>query len=186
MTKNTPHSNLPLAIVLEKLQAAATIPFEQDHPIPPEVNHSLEFLAHERQSVFMHEWICVGRVDEIAAHGDYLTHEIAGVPVLVVRQEDGQIGAFVNACAHRFACLMPNEKGSAKRFTCRYHAWTYACDGRLIRAPYMEMKEGFDASQIRLRPLHSEVWEGFIYVSLADKPSTKLAEVLAQGRGLLQ
>ena len=44
---------------------------------------------------------------------------------------------------------------------------------------FLEMKEGFDASQIRLRPLHSEVWEGFIYVSLADKPSTKLAQVLA-------
>jgi choline monooxygenase len=176
--KDNPNRSMPLDELLVRLEQAAALPFEQAHPIPAAVNHSQIFLEHERRSVFMQEWICVGRVDEIAVHGDYLTQDIAGVPILVVRQENDQIGAFVNACAHRFACLVPDEKGSSKRFTCRYHAWSYDCSGELIRAPYMEMKAGFDVSNHRLRRLHSEVWEGFIYVTLAENPATSLNEVL--------
>jgi choline monooxygenase len=182
VVNDNPNNDIRLDTALEQLQAAAARPFDEARPIPAALNHSQAFLGHERQLVFMQEWICVGRIDEIPSHGDYLTHDIAGVSVLVVRQQDEQIGAFVNACAHRFACLMPDEKGSAKRFTCRYHAWTYDCGGQLIRAPKMEMKAGFDPSEIRLRSLHSEIWQGFIYVSLADKPKTSLNEVLAPFR----
>ena len=120
-----PHTTTRLATVLNELQSAATVAFTEAGPIPPSLNHSLEFLDFERQAVFQQEWICIGREDEIPGHGDYLTHDIAGVPVLVVRQLDLEIKAFVNACAHRFACLVPAAKGSHKRFTCRYHAWTY-------------------------------------------------------------
>ena len=128
-----PHSQAPLATVLEKLRRAAQQDFDQAHPIPPEVNHSLAFHEHEQQAVFQQEWICVGREDEIPASGDFLTHEIASVPVLVVRQADNNIRAFVNACAHRFACLVPDSSGSVKHFTCRYHAWSYDCGGELLR-----------------------------------------------------
>ena len=119
-----PHSNAPLATLLGKLQRAAACDFDQARPLPPELNHALEFLDFEQQAIFEQEWICVGREDEIPAAGDFLTHDIAAVPVLVVRQQDASIHAFVNACAHRFACLVPQAQGSAKRFTCRYHAWT--------------------------------------------------------------
>jgi len=177
MTAN-PHSQTPLATVLDRLQRAAALEFEQAHPIPPEVNHSQAFHDLEQQAVFQREWICVGRTDEIPAPGDFLTHDIAAVPVLVVRQKDHSIKAFVNACAHRFACLVPEEQGSAKRFTCRYHAWTYDCAGELLRAPHMEMKPGFDVTQHRLRALRADCWEGFIYVTLAPQPRSQLAEVL--------
>lgn len=176
---DNPNSNIALASVLKQLQAAASTSFEQAHPIPSAVKHSKAFQRHEKQSVFMQEWVCVGREDEVENHGDYLTHDIAGVSILVIRHQYGQLGAFVNACAHRFACLMPEEKGNSKRLTCRYHAWTYSCDGQLVRAPGMEMKPGFDVSLHQLRPLYFEVWEGFIYVTLADNPATRLAEVLA-------
>ncbi|MEM7294718.1 MAG: SRPBCC family protein, partial [Pseudomonadota bacterium] len=112
-------------------------------------------------------------------HGDYLTHNVGGISVLVIRQEGGDIAAFVNACAHRFACLMPDAHGRSKQLRCRYHAWTYNTAGQLIRAPYMEMKDGFDVSQHKLRPLFCEVWEGFVYVSLSESPSVSLADALA-------
>jgi phenylpropionate dioxygenase-like ring-hydroxylating dioxygenase large terminal subunit len=177
--QRNPHTNIPLVTVLQALQSAAAAPFAEAHPLPAAVNHSLEFLDRERQAVFEQEWICVGREDEIGDPGNFLTHEIAGVAVLVVRQSDHQIKAFVNACAHRFACLVPDSKGSAKRFTCRYHAWTYAISGELVRAPYMDMKTGFDPAQHRLRPLQVSVWEGFLYVTLAEQPATQPSEVLA-------
>jgi phenylpropionate dioxygenase-like ring-hydroxylating dioxygenase large terminal subunit len=174
-----PHTHAGLPDVLQKLRCAASLSFEQAHPIPPEVNHSLAFHDHEQQAVFQQEWICVGRADEIAAPGDFLCHEIAGVAVLVVRQANGGIKAFVNACAHRYACLVDGDSGSAKRFTCRYHAWTYAISGDLLRAPHMEMKRGFDPEQHSLRALRADCWEGFVYVSLAQQPVTLASEVLA-------
>jgi len=174
-----PHTNTPLATVLQALQSTVAVPFTEAHPLPAVVNHSLEFLDCERQAVFEQEWICVGREDEIRDPGNFLTHEIAGVAVLVVRQSDNQIKAFVNACAHRFACLVPDGKGSAKRFTCRYHAWTYAISGELVRAPYMDMKTGFDPLQHRLRPLQVSSWEGFVYVTLAEQPATQPSQALA-------
>ncbi len=176
--KSSPNTTTPLVTVLKKLAASAVRPFDQAQPIPASVNHSREFLEREQQNIFMQEWICIGRDDEIPNHGDYLTHDISGVPILVVRQEDGDIRAFVNACAHRFACLMPKQKGSARRFTCRYHAWTYDCRGQLIRAPHMEMKLGFEPSQYHLRKLILEIWEGFIFVSLSEQPATCLSTVL--------
>ncbi|MCP4391345.1 MAG: Rieske 2Fe-2S domain-containing protein [Gammaproteobacteria bacterium] len=174
-----PHTNRPLASLLEELQTAAAAPFAEAHPIPPGLNHSLEFRDFERQAVFEQEWVCIGREDEIPRHGDYLTHQIAGVPIFILRHADQTIKAFVNACAHRFACLLSDENGSAKRITCPYHAWTYDCDGKLLRAPYMEMKPDFDPAQHRLRPLQVTTWEGFIYASLAPAPKKNLACALA-------
>ena len=176
------HSNTPLATVLAQLWERASQPFESAQPIPAAVNHSTEFFQHEQQRVFMQEWICVGREDEVEQVGRYLTHEIASVSVLVLRKSDNQLAAFVNACAHRQACLIDEEKGCTKKITCRYHAWSYDLDGQLIRAPYMEMKAGFDPSRHGLRRLQLETWEGFIYVSLAEKPATRLNEVLAPFR----
>ena len=174
-----PHLKLPLADLLAQLAHAAALPFDRAKPIPPGVNHSEAFLAHEMETVFMGEWICVGRTDEVENFGDFLTHEIAGIPVLVVRQNNGDIHAFVNACAHRRACIVNEATGSARRFTCPYHAWTYDCGGHLIAAPYMDMKPGFEKSDHRLRRLQCRTWEGFIYVSLAPDPATEPEQVLA-------
>ena len=88
MTQNglsTPLADAPLASVQADLRAASQRPFEEARPIPPVSNHSLQFAAHERERIFSREWICVGRVDEVTAAGDYLVQDIAGVPVLVVR-----------------------------------------------------------------------------------------------------
>ena len=176
-----PQADVPVADILADLQrVCCTVPSKQPPRSPAAANHSEEFLAHEQRMVFMREWICIGRADEFSAPGSYMTFEIAEVPILIVKQEDGELRAFVNACAHRFARLVAGEGGTTKRFTCPYHAWTYACDGRLVRAPYMEMKKDFDVSQHRLRDLHLEVWEGFVYVTLAQQPELTVRERLGK------
>ena len=173
------HTALPLTDALHQLEVAAQTPFEQATPIPPALNHAQAYFEHELRAVFMQEWICVGREDEVAEPGEYMTHSIAGVPVLVVRQPNRQLAAFVNACAHRFACLVAEARGSTKSFTCRYHAWTYALDGSLVRAPHMAMKPGFEAAEHRLRTLAVACWEGFVYVTLAENPTTEPSHLLA-------
>ena len=179
MTDITPHADLPLETVLQRLKDAAARPFEDARPIPPEVHHSPAFFALERERIFAKEWICIGRADEVAEPGDYLTFEAAGVPVFATRQADGSVKAFVNACAHRFARLLSEERGSAKEIVCPYHAWTYDGGGCLLRAPYMDMQEGFDPAHHGLRELKTEIWEGFLFVTLANEPAKTLAEALA-------
>ncbi len=117
MSRN-PQSAVDLSCILEDLQAAAAADFEQARPIPPAVNHSPAFLDLERRAVFEREWICVGRDDELPKPGDFLSFEIAGAPMIVVRHDDGSLRAFVNACAHRRACLLGEERGSVRRITC--------------------------------------------------------------------
>ncbi len=173
-----PHTDSEVARVLAELEQAAATDFEDARPIPPAVNHSSAFLDLERRAVFEREWICVGRADELPAPGDYLTFEIAGAPLFVVRHSDDSLHAFVNACAHRRACLLRAETGSVRRITCPYHAWTYDTAGELLRAPYMEMKDGFDPTQHRLRPLPLSIWEGFVYVTLAEQPRKELDAAL--------
>ncbi|MEM7172964.1 MAG: SRPBCC family protein [Pseudomonadota bacterium] len=175
----TPHAALPLETVLAQLAAAAARPFEEARPIPPALHHSPAFAERERERIFTQEWICIGRADEITKPGDYLTHEIAGVPIIALRQADRSVKAFVNACAHRFSRLLKEEQGSCRRVICPYHAWAYDLGGQLLRAPFMEMKQGFDKSAHRLKELHAEVWEGFLYVTLAETPSKSLAQALA-------
>ena len=165
------NTNASLSSVLKKLQDTANTPFEESRPIPAEVNHSVEFYKHERNKVFASEWICIGREDEIPNTGDYLTHDIAGVPVFVIRQPTKEILGFVNACAHRFTCLLSDTTGNSKLIICPYHAWTYNLDGTLKSAPFMKMKDGFNLSDHKLRKLQTEIWEGFIYVTLDEHPT---------------
>ena len=70
-----PHSDANLAQVLDALQQAAAVDFEQARPIPPALNHSRAFLDYERRAIFEREWICVGRDDELESTGDFLTHD---------------------------------------------------------------------------------------------------------------
>ena len=102
-------------VLLKQLVEAASAPFDQAVPIPAAAHHSSELLELERGKIFQNEWICVGREDEIADPGQFLTHEIANVSVLLVRQKDGSIESFANACAHRFACLVPDKNGQRKK-----------------------------------------------------------------------
>ncbi|MFT5116370.1 MAG: choline monooxygenase [Parasphingorhabdus sp.] len=173
------NSTMPLANLLEKLKATAHTPFECTTHMPAAVYHSEAFHQLEQERVFSNSRICIGREDEISNPSDYLTHEIAKVSVVVIRQQDNTIKGFVNACTHRLACLLKAEKGSAKKITCPYHSSTYNPAGELIRSPYMEMKPGFDQREVKLKELPVECWQGFIFVSLDKPDEDSLEKVLA-------
>ena len=172
------YTNIALESSLKLIKDYSKKPFEEAIPIPSALNHSIEFYNHEQSKIFNQEWICIARCDEIPTSGDYITHEIAGTPVLVVRQESGDIKGFINACAHRFTCLVKEESGHAYAFTCPNHAWTYGIDGQLNHAPFMDLKSDFDVKENSLELIHIETWEGFVYVTLSQKPSKKVSQSL--------
>src|SRR5512142_726764 len=94
-------------------------------------------LAQEKERVFGRTWQVVGHVRQLANPGDYVTTELVGEPLLIVRDTAGELRAFYNVCRHRAG--PPAEGcGSRKVFRCGYHGWTYSLDGRLLNAPEMD------------------------------------------------
>src|ERR1044071_2013421 len=89
-------------------------PLDQAWTIPAPWYVDPRVLDLERRTVFSRSWQLVGRVDQIREPGQYLTWEIAGEPVVVVRGEDGALGGFFNVCRHHAAAVMTEPEGRAK------------------------------------------------------------------------
>ena len=164
--------------ILAELRACNGAGFSSARPMPGAIYHSEAFAALERDCIFLRDWICLGRAADLSREGAFATETVADVPVLAVRQADGTIRAYLNVCAHRFAKLVDARAGAKKLFVCPYHSWAYDTAGRLVRAPYTDDVPDFERSEISLRELHTEIWEGFLYISLAKERPRPLAQRL--------
>jgi Rieske 2Fe-2S family protein len=130
---------------------------------------SPEIFAEEQEKVFSKQWVLVGHQSQIAQAGDYFTAEIAGESLIIVRDKRDAIRGFYNVCRHRGSRLIEQRNGQlSAAIQCPYHAWTYTLDGRLIGAPHMDETPGFNKTDYSLHPVNLELWEGFIFVNLAD------------------
>ena len=163
--------------ILEQLNAGAGGDLQHARSLPPAIYHDAGIHELELERLFGREWICLGRTAEIPDPGDYISRDIAGASVVAIRQRDESLKVFANVCLHRAARLLDGE-GHIARISCPYHSWTYELDGQLIGAPFMNEGRDFDCGDYRLRELRSEVWQGFIYVSL-DPDAAPLAPGLA-------
>lgn len=127
-----------------------------------------EVFAADRARIFHEDWHFAGHISEIPEPGDYLLFDMLGESVIIVRTEGG-IKAHANVCRHRGSRLCLEPRGSVKRFTCPYHAWSYQVDGRLFHARQLDAGEDRDA--LSLKPVAIEVFEGLIYVCLSETPT---------------
>src|SRR5215831_1280621 len=126
----------------------------------------------EQENIFASMWVCVGRAEALADAGAYQTVNIGRESIIVVRNRHGALQAFFNVCRHRGARLCTLAAGHLKgSIQCRYHAWTYGLDGRLIGAPNVLHMDDFDRTAFGLLPIALEVWEGLIWLNLADAPA---------------
>lgn len=149
------------------LAACADAPADAPLGLPGRFYTSPAFFEHECATLLRTGWHCVGRADELPNQGDYLTLTLLGEPLLIVRDGD-KIRALANVCRHR-GMPVAEGRGNAKRFVCRYHAWTYRTDGQLLRAPRMA-HAGFDPASCQLGSFPVRVRFGFIYVCLTETP----------------
>ncbi|WP_170415398.1 aromatic ring-hydroxylating oxygenase subunit alpha [Ruegeria atlantica] len=119
------------------------------------------------------QWVC--HVEKLRAPGSYVTVEIAGRSIAVVRDREGELRAFYNVCKHRAHHLLTGE-GQTTRIMCPYHAWVYKLDGQLVRAPETENLSSFNTKDICLDQVQVEEFAGFIYVNL-DPSARPLREM---------
>ena len=120
----------------------------------------------ERQFVFGGNWQVVARVDQVNRPGQFVTTQLAGEPLVIVRSDWERLSAFYNVCRHHAAAVVTEAAGSASIFRCPYHGWSYGLDGALKGAPEFEGVCGFDRGQNGLVPVRVGIWEQFVLVNL--------------------
>jgi Rieske 2Fe-2S family protein len=153
--------------------AAGAKTLEQKYFVSPQI------FAEEQEKIFSRQWVLVGHQSQIAQAGDYFTAEIAGESLIIVRDKRAAIHGFYNVCRHRGSRLIENRNGQlSAAIQCPYHAWTYGLDGRLLGAPHMDDVPGFDKADYSLHPVSLALWEGFIFVNLAEAGA--LTSILSQ------
>jgi choline monooxygenase len=151
----------------------------------------------EKARIFRRTWQLVGTLRQscgevngvkrtISDPETFFTTDVAGEPIVVVRDKQGTLRAFSNVCRHRAGPIALGS-GCKNVLRCAYHGWTYTLDGRLIGTPDIEGVEFFDRSAMGMFPLRLETWEQFIFIDF-DQNALPLPDFLGripeQARGL--
>ncbi len=132
----------------------------------------------ERERIFERVWNFYCHESEVARPGEYLTRDVAGNPLVVVRNARGELRAYYNTCRHRGALVLDQERGRCATIRCRYHWWTYSLDGDLLSVPGPEAygpewcKDDFGLVPVRVESAY-----GLIFVCL-DPDAPALADYL--------
>ena len=103
--------------------------------IPSSWYTNRDFYELELETVFSQSWQLAARADQVAEPGKYVTTDIAGEPVVIVRGNDGVLRGFFNVCRHHAAAVMTEPEGKAAQLRCPYHGWTYSLEGELKGTP---------------------------------------------------
>jgi choline monooxygenase len=189
MTTKPVRPTAPLQLdVSERIECAQTL--ASRFYIDPSI------LEIEKARIFRRTWQLVATLDHacgevdgskrtIADRETFFTAEVAGEPIVVVRDKEGILRAFSNVCRHRAGPIALGS-GCKNVLRCAYHGWTYTLDGRLIGTPDVEGVEFFDRSTMGMVPLRLETWEQFIFVNFdrgAEPLWAYLGDIPEQARG---
>lgn len=151
---------------LSEALARCRLPVEEAWSLPPECYTSDEMLREETRHVFG-GWVGLGRADMVPDPGSYIALDVAGQPVLLLRDRDGALRAFANSCRHRGARLMQG-RGTCRGIKCPFHAWAYRLDGTLAAAPHMEAASDFDKASHALHAYEVRERLGFVFADMGN------------------
>lgn len=155
----------------------ATQPLATARTIPNTWYTSAEIAVRERATVFGSTWQMVGRAEQVENPESFLTANVAGEPIIVVRGEDDILRGFFNVCRHKAAPILNEPCGTATKLRCRYHGWTYDLTGKLRGTPEFDGVEDFRKEDNGLVPIAVAVWGPFVWVHL-DPPEDSVEKFL--------
>lgn len=145
-----------------------------------------DVLRRELEHFFAKRWVMVGRGSEMPEPGDYLTANVAGESVIVMRQADGSVRAMLNVCRHRGARILLDASGNCPRtIRCPYHSWSYALDGSLTGAPNLRESVGEAQASLGLQTVRVEEEYGSLWVNLDPDAADLQADIGVQIRDRL-
>jgi nitrite reductase/ring-hydroxylating ferredoxin subunit len=143
---------------------AGTVPLAGEVGRVPAANyHDPDRWQAEMDRVFKRLPLVLGFSCEFTEPNSYKAMEVAGVPVLLTKPGDGPVRGFVNMCSHRGAIIVPDGAGTARRFTCPYHAWSYDSEGALVGILDRDEFGDIDASCHGLTPLPVAERAGIVF-----------------------
>ena len=145
--------------------------------IPARFYTDSQAFEHEKERIFANSWICVAHGSEVARPNDYITREIIGENIVIVRGRDNILRAFYNVCPHRGHQLLSGEGKAKNVITCPYHAWAFKLDGNLAHARNCENVANFDSEKATLVPVRLEEYAGFVFINMnpqAESVETQL------------
>lgn len=133
--------------------------------LPAEAYYSERWYRDEQRRLFRRTWNYVGDARQLADPGDFLTAEIGGSPVFVVRDDGGTLRAFHNVCRHRGAKML-DDAGNCRAVVCPYHRWQYGLDGTLKNVPQREDQLPLmNLDDWSLVPAALAQWRGLLFVN---------------------
>lgn len=132
-----------------------------------------EIFKIELENIWYRTWVYVGHTSEIPNRNDFVTKSIGPMPVLMVRDREGEVRLLLNRCPHRGNAVCVVEKGNRASFTCPYHSWTFANDGRLMGYAFPDGYEGVEKSTLGLSAVpRIAIYKGFVFGSMAAEGPT--------------
>lgn len=144
----------------------------------------------ELERIFLRVWNFVCHESELEAPGDFRCVTVAGQPVVVCRNQEGELRAFYNTCRHRAAQVVTEPCGSARVFTCMYHLWSYDLDGKLVGVPGIEAyqtsfnPDGIDRAEFGLVSVRVESMHRLVFICF-DDDTESLADYLGEAGDVL-
>ena len=135
-------------------------------------------LGLEQERIFARSWQYAGHTQEVEQPGSFATTRVGHLPVVLVRDREGELRALLNVCRHS-GSIVCDGSGRRETLQCPYHAWTYGLDGSLLAAPRADREPGFDLSDLGLMPLQVDTWGPFVFVN-PDPDASPLPEALGE------
>jgi choline monooxygenase len=154
------------------------LPLERACTIPACWYRDADIYEAERAAVFGSTWLAAGLLEWLIEPESFATFDIAGEPILLVRDQQGTLRAFANVCRHRAAPLKTEPCGRDSRLRCHYHGWTYDLSGALRGVPEFDGVCDFPREDNGLTPLALDTWGRYAWVQ-AGTPRLPLQDYLS-------
>ena len=141
-------------------------PLAEASTIPSSWYTDARVFALEKETCFSRSWQLAARIDQLLKPGSYVTTEIGGEPIVLVRGHDEKLRGFYNVCRHHAAAVMVEPAGQAQQLRCPYHGWTYSLAGELKGTPDFNDVCNFERGENGLRPVTTASWGKWVFVRL--------------------
>ena len=170
MNQNLKKSSLSEVLDIQKL-INVDQPIEVANGLPNECYINNDYFAHEKERIFFNKWTVIGVASSIPNPGDARSHNLLGVPLIILRDKKKRIRVFHNVCSHRGFKLLDKSCTLKNVIRCPYHSWSYDFSGKLVATPHIgglnkHQSEKFDKTKSNLKEVKTKVWMDIIFVNI--------------------